>query len=301
MATTQPDETLNTMESDEPYALKMAWFNSSNFLTPTCSAQPKRWHKALQKLEFVVIQDLTQTPTSMAVGDYFLPMATWAEHDGIVLTHYGRNTVFMGPMNKALQVGECKSDIEICLMFGQRLNPTWWPWYKPAGDTLDVSKLAHSESPAEVTSAQGRGKLDLDALQAGVEQFFSDQLSELGYETTAIHPNLATNWNRESVFEQLGYLDKPSSRGLADGFFLEDLTAMPCGLMETAEPVREQTSLSASRRETNLDIATKEIYFGILKKARALLEKRVKNIRNEQSSHYAYLLHEIRQVTGQES
>ncbi|WP_418742745.1 molybdopterin-dependent oxidoreductase, partial [Enorma massiliensis] len=92
MATTQPDETLNTMESDEPYALKMGWFNSSNFLTPTCSAQPKRWHKALQKLEFVVIQDLTQTPTSMAVGDYFLPMATWAEHDGIVLTHYGRNT-----------------------------------------------------------------------------------------------------------------------------------------------------------------------------------------------------------------
>ena len=182
MATTQPDETLNTMESDEPYALKMGWFNSSNFLTPTCSAQPKRWHKALQKLEFVVIQDLTQTPTSMAVGDYFLPMSTWAEHDGIVLTHYGRNTVFMGPMNKALQVGECKSDIEICLMFGQRLNPTWWPWYKPAGDTLDVSKLAHSESPAEVTSAQGRGKLDLDALQKGVEQFFSDQLSELGYD-----------------------------------------------------------------------------------------------------------------------
>ena len=148
------------METDEPYALKMGWFNSSNFLTPTCSAQPKRWHKALQKLEFVVVQDLTMTPTAMAVGDYFLPMATWAEHDGIVLTHYGRNTVFMGPMNKALQVGECKSDIEICLMFGQRLNPEWWPWYKPAD-----------------------GKhVDLDALQVAVEQFFSDQLKELGYD-----------------------------------------------------------------------------------------------------------------------
>ena len=105
MATTQPDETLNTMETDQPYALKMGWFNSSNFLTPTCSAQPKRWHKALQKLEFVVVQDLTMTPTAMAVGDYFLPMATWAEHNGIVLTHYGRNTVFMGPMNKALAGG----------------------------------------------------------------------------------------------------------------------------------------------------------------------------------------------------
>ena len=158
MATTQPDETLNTMETDQPYALKMGWFNSSNFLTPTCSAQPKRWHKALQKLEFVVVQDLTMTPTAMAVGDYFLPMATWAEHNGIVLTHYGRNTVFMGPMNKALQVGECKSDVEICLMFGQRLNPSWWPWYKPA---------------------DGKS-LDLDALAVAVEDFYSDQLKELG-------------------------------------------------------------------------------------------------------------------------
>ena len=147
----------------------------------------------------------------------------------------------------------------------------------------------------------GDGKYPYSLYDLSASPSLARQFSELGYQTTAMHPNYATNWNRESVFEQLGYLDKPSSRGLADGFFLEDLTAMPCGLMETAEPVREQTSLSASRSETNLDIATKEIYFGILKKARALLEKRVKNIRNEQSSHYAYLLHEIRQVTGQES
>ena len=96
----------------------------------------------------------------MALGDYFLPMSTWAEHDGIVLTHYGRNTVFMGPMNKALTVGECKSDIEIRLMFGQRLNPEWWPWYKPA---------------------DGKS-LDLPALQQAVEDFFSDQLKELGFD-----------------------------------------------------------------------------------------------------------------------
>ncbi len=184
MATTQPDETLNTMETDEPYALRMGWFNSSNFLTPTCSAQPKRWHIALKKLEFVVIQDITLTPTAMAVGDYFLPMATWAEHNGITLTHYGRNTVFMGPMNKALQVGECKSDVEICLMFGQRLNPTWWPWYKPAGDTLDVSTLEHGQYAPELTGDK-RGKLDLAALEKAVEDFYSDQLKELGLDWKA--------------------------------------------------------------------------------------------------------------------
>lgn len=181
MATTQPDETLNTMESHKPYQLRMAWFNSSNFLAPTCSAQPKRWHDALcESIEFCVIQDLFLTPTAMAVGDYFLPMSTWAEHDGICLTHYGRNTVFMGPMNKALTVGECKSDVEICLIFGQRLNPTWWPWYKPAGETLDPSTLEHSEKPKAVTTAEGRGKLDLEALDKAVDQFYSDQLKELG-------------------------------------------------------------------------------------------------------------------------
>ncbi len=128
MATTQPDATLDTMESGEPYELHMGWFNSSNFLTPTCSANPKRWHDALLKLDFVVVQDLVMTPTAMAHGDIFLPLSTWAEHDGIVITHYGRNTVFMGPMNKALTVGECKSDIEVCIAIGNRINPDWWPW-----------------------------------------------------------------------------------------------------------------------------------------------------------------------------
>lgn len=128
MATTQPDATLDCLETGEPYEVHMGWFNSSNFLTPTCSAQPKRWHDVLVKLDFNVIQDLFMTPTAMACGDVFLPMSTWAEHDGIVITHYGRNTVFMGPMNKAVEVGECKSDIEVCLAIGNRLNPEWWPW-----------------------------------------------------------------------------------------------------------------------------------------------------------------------------
>lgn len=162
MSTTQPDETLNTMETHQPYQLRFAWFNSSNFLAPTCSAQPKRWHDALcESIECCVVQDIMQTPTSMAVGDYFLPISTWAEHDGIVLTHYGRNTVFMGPMNKALTVGEAKSDIEICLMFGARLNPEWWPWYKDCGKGNEP---------------------DLDQLAEAVDKFFSDQLKELGFD-----------------------------------------------------------------------------------------------------------------------
>jgi len=122
MATTHPDYTLDVLETGKPYEIKMAWFNSTNLLAPTNSAAPIRWHDALQKTEFAVVQDLCMTPTAMALADVFLPLPTVAEHDGIVITHYGRNTVFLGAMNEALRVGETKSDVEICIEFGKRLN-----------------------------------------------------------------------------------------------------------------------------------------------------------------------------------
>ncbi|BAE85315.1 molybdopterin-dependent oxidoreductase [Desulfitobacterium hafniense] len=128
LATTHPDETLNTLETGKPYKLRMGWFNSSNFITPTNSAQPDRWYRALQSLEFSVVQDTFMTPTAMAFADIFLPLPTFAEHDGVVLTHYGRNAVFAGAMNKALTVGETKSDLEVCFELGKRLNPKAWPW-----------------------------------------------------------------------------------------------------------------------------------------------------------------------------
>lgn len=128
MATTQPDATLDTLETGKPYPLKMAWFNSSNFLAPTCSAQPERWYNALKKMEFNVVQDTFMTPTAMGLGDVFLPLPSFAEHDGVVITHYGRNSIFLGAMNKALNVGECKSDIEVCIELGKRLNPKAWPY-----------------------------------------------------------------------------------------------------------------------------------------------------------------------------
>jgi anaerobic selenocysteine-containing dehydrogenase len=128
MATTHPDETLDTLETGKPYKLRMGWFNSSNFITPTCSAQPDRWYRALKSLEFNVLQDTFMTPTAMAFADIFLPLPTFAEHDGVVLTHFGRNAIFMGAINKAFEVGECKSDIEVCIELGKRLHPEHWPW-----------------------------------------------------------------------------------------------------------------------------------------------------------------------------
>jgi anaerobic selenocysteine-containing dehydrogenase len=106
----------------------MGWFNSSNFLTATCSAQPMRWYNALKDLEFNVVQDTFMTPTAMALCDLFLPLPTFAEHDGVVITHFGRNSVVLGAINEALRVGETRSDIEVCIELGKKLHPDMWPY-----------------------------------------------------------------------------------------------------------------------------------------------------------------------------
>ena len=68
------------------------------------------------------------TPTAMGLCDLFLPVTTFAEHDGMVLPHFGRNTHMVMAMNKAVEVGDCHSDLEIDFMVGKRLNPKAWPW-----------------------------------------------------------------------------------------------------------------------------------------------------------------------------
>ncbi len=126
LATTHPDETLDTLESGKPYRLRMGWFNSSNFITPTCAVQCDRWYHALKTLEFNVVQDCFMTPTAMAFGDVFLPLPTFAEHNGVVITHFGRNSVTLGPINQALRVGDTRSDIEVCIELGKKLHPDMW-------------------------------------------------------------------------------------------------------------------------------------------------------------------------------
>ena len=125
---THPDCVLDTLESGKPYPIKMAWFYGSNMIANTSAVQPKRWYEALRKLEFNVGQDLFMTPTAMALFDVFLPIATFAEHEGAVLPHFGRNTHMVSAMNKCVEVGDCKSDLEINFLLGKKLKPEAWPW-----------------------------------------------------------------------------------------------------------------------------------------------------------------------------
>lgn len=76
-------------------------------------------------MQWGLVVDLFMTPTAMACADVVLPAATYPEKDGLRL---GDGLQRGEVINKVTTVGEAKSDAEINLMIGKRLNPEAWPW-----------------------------------------------------------------------------------------------------------------------------------------------------------------------------
>ena len=135
------DTLLNWLEGkyrDLPqyYDLRMCWCIGSNPLA--CMAhQPKRWYEAMKNLDFFVVQDIFMTPTIMGLADVVLPLSTFAEHDGLVTPHFGRNQHFIGAMNTALEPEYTKSDFEILVDMGRRLRPEIWESFTTIDDFFD--------------------------------------------------------------------------------------------------------------------------------------------------------------------
>ena len=124
--------------SGEPYPVKAAWIQTTN--TFACgAAAAKKIYDGFRKLDFVAVADLFMTPTAMAFADIVLPASTYAERDGI-----GESGMTLtGTINKAIEpVGECRSDMEINLELGRRLNPEAWPW-KDVREMFDVMLEPH--------------------------------------------------------------------------------------------------------------------------------------------------------------
>ncbi len=192
----QPDLVLDALETGKPYMIHFAWYQSSNLLAPTCSAQPQRWHAALKKVDFAVVTDLVMTPTAMALADVFLPLSAYPEHDGIVITHFGRNTHLIGAMNEALHPYDTKSDLEICLELGKRTYPELWPWNTAAeffdsilvpemGMTFDeLREIGYLQNDYEYYKYES-GKLRDDGYQGfntptGMIEFYSTLFEQFG-------------------------------------------------------------------------------------------------------------------------
>ncbi len=118
----QADMMFDAITTGKPYRIRMGWIQSTNILTPTNCAQPKGWYEGLKSLEWCFATDLFITPTIEACCDLFLPLAACAEKDDVAMTHYAGSPVALSVVNKAIDVGETKSDIDILIELGEALG-----------------------------------------------------------------------------------------------------------------------------------------------------------------------------------
>ncbi|MCF8030364.1 MAG: molybdopterin-dependent oxidoreductase [Desulfohalobiaceae bacterium] len=135
-----PDTALEQIFTEDPYPIKGAWIQTSNPIAGL-GMDPKKWHEALKKLDFVAVTDLFLTPTAM-IADLVLPAATFLEKDSLKGWW-----VPLQSINKAISVPECKSDIEINLELAKRFRPDL-PWsnvQEMFDDLLKPSGLTYQE------------------------------------------------------------------------------------------------------------------------------------------------------------
>lgn len=131
-----PDIMLNALETEKPYPIKFVWINSANPIANPC-AVPERYLSSMSKVDYCVATDLFMTPSVSAFADLVLPLSTCAEMNGVVSMNYGAVGIMAGAISKALQVGECKSDIEIMIELGKLMRPELWDMYESDIDVLE--------------------------------------------------------------------------------------------------------------------------------------------------------------------
>lgn len=150
MFVTQPDDVAVQCITGEPYPIKGAWIQGTNTLA-CMGTDPETWMKVLNQMDFVGAADLWMTPTIMAHADVVLPVATFAERDGLRANWYNVSTI-----NKAIEpVGECKSDAEIVRLIGEKARPDLMP-YDSEQEIFDMFLQRHGRAPFDFAEAQER-------------------------------------------------------------------------------------------------------------------------------------------------
>ena len=111
-----PDTVLEQIFTEDPYPVKGMWIQTANPIACT-GLDPKKWHAALKKLDFVAVVDLFMTPTAM-LADVVLPATTFLEKDSLKAWW-----VPLQAIKKVVSVGECRSDLEINFELSKRFKP----------------------------------------------------------------------------------------------------------------------------------------------------------------------------------
>lgn len=104
-------------EALESGTLKAIWILCTNPLTSLPNVRLAE--AALKKAKFVVVQEVSNKPETLAYADVILPAAAWAEKEG-TMTNSERRISYL---NKILEApGEALPDAEIICRFAQKMN-----------------------------------------------------------------------------------------------------------------------------------------------------------------------------------
>ena len=144
----QPDVAVQQMLDGKPYPIKGTWIQTTNMLGGQ-AADLNKHYRALMNMEFNVVADTFFNPTSMAVADIVLPVASFAEKESWRAWYQPLQII-----QPAVKVGECKSDWEINLELARRFKPDLKDKYpnfqaycdermKPCGLTYEKLKNEH--------------------------------------------------------------------------------------------------------------------------------------------------------------
>ena len=137
------EQMLLTLETADPYPLKMCWIAGANPVTCMGADAPRVYNAMRNSLEFTVVLDYVMTPTMQACADLVLPIAMSWE----------RNTPGVhvpGQVNKKIaSYEEALPDELITVMVGKRVNPEFFAQFD---DDMDLIQRQYDIVRASMTA-----------------------------------------------------------------------------------------------------------------------------------------------------
>jgi ferredoxin-nitrate reductase len=165
-------------EALEDGRLKAIWIMCTNPLTSLPNVRLAE--QALKKAKFVVVQEISNKPETLAYADVILPAAAWAEKEG-TMTNSERRISYL---NKVLDPpGEALADAEIICRFARKMGYKGFDFKTPADiyaehvkltakTNIDVSGVSYEVLKAQ-TSVQWPYKKK--SKPGGTERLFADR------------------------------------------------------------------------------------------------------------------------------
>jgi ferredoxin-nitrate reductase len=178
-------------EALEDGRLKAIWILCTNPLTSLPNA--RQAEAALAKAKFVVVQEISNKPETLAYADVILPAAAWAEKEG-TMTNSERRISHLAKVVAA--PGEALPDAEIICRFARAMGFSGFDYPSPAAiyeeharltanTTLDISGLNYS-----ILQARGSVQWPYRASQPAPDtaRLFTDQQFYTPSRRAIIHP-----------------------------------------------------------------------------------------------------------------